>query len=556
VKSKVKEKIDLVLILGFIFLFSIGNFYALAEYFSNSSIKKKSSSYNQKRSYNGFDNVIPASELYYSEIYPQICSDDFGGAIIVWDDHRIHSDIYAQRVNSSGQVKWTIDGEPVCITEEEQASPQLCSNGVGGAFIIWEDWNWSTSSSDIYGQNINSSGNIQWSSDGVSICTASDYQYRSEICSDGKGVIIVTWEDLRSNSHDIYAQRINSSGHRQWKENGLIICKASGNHNDKLPQIIIDGVGGAFIIWEDWRTSSSDIYGQHINSSGDFQWSSDGVPICTASDDQYGSEICSDGNGGIIVTWEDYRLYSRCIYAQRINSTGYRQWKENGVPICTASEDNYNPQICSDGNGGAIITWSNLNHIGYGFVSNIRVQRVNSTGHIQWIANGTPICLISGSRWTPKILSDDSGGTFIFWVERRENRDGNIYGQRLNSTGDAQWSKDGVPICTVNSYKSNPEICNDTNGGVIVTWVDHRNGVDVYAQLVNSTGHIKWNYNGVPICTVIDFFNEIDDDDDDNDEEEAILGYNLYVLIGLISITSIIITIKRWKSIQTAKKSN
>jgi len=37
------------------------------------------------------------------------------------------------------------------------------------------------------------------------------------------------------------------------------------------------------------------------------QWQVDGVPICTAVNDQYSPKIISDGTGGAIIVWQDER---------------------------------------------------------------------------------------------------------------------------------------------------------------------------------------------------------------------------------------------------------
>jgi hypothetical protein len=57
-------------------------------------------------------------------------------------------------------------------------------------------------------------------------------------------------------------------------------------------------------------------------------WSDDptvNTPICTASGSQYNPQITSDGSGGAIITWEDNRegdSYTEDIYAQKIDQDG------------------------------------------------------------------------------------------------------------------------------------------------------------------------------------------------------------------------------------------
>ena len=46
------------------------------------------------------------------------------------------------------------------------------------------------------------------------------------------------------------------------------------------------------------------------------------VPLCTAAGDQLSPTIVSDGAGGAIVTWHDYRSGSTDIYAQRVERIG------------------------------------------------------------------------------------------------------------------------------------------------------------------------------------------------------------------------------------------
>ena len=66
------------------------------------------------------------------------------------------------------------------------------------------------------------------------------------ITSDGAGGAIVTWHDTRSGgTTDIYAQRVNASGAIQWTADGVALCTARGNQD--YVWITIDGAGGAIV---------------------------------------------------------------------------------------------------------------------------------------------------------------------------------------------------------------------------------------------------------------------------------------------------------------------
>ncbi|MHA1275314.1 MAG: hypothetical protein ACTSQS_18065, partial [Promethearchaeota archaeon] len=364
------------------------------------------------------------------------------------------------------------------------------------------------------------------------VCTYSNTQTDLQIVSDGFGGAIITWDDYRQgDNYDIYVQRINSSGSVQWATNGVPICNLK--KNQVIPDIISDGLGGAIITWYDNRSLDYDIYVQHINSAGVVQWGPNGTAICTAVGEQTFPEIISDGLGGAIITWRDYRNGNDFdIYAQRINSAGVIQWALNGTSICTTTGHQLYPQIVSDGLGGAIITWFDNRTSDY----DIYAQRINSQGIAQWTANGIIICNAAGNQYYPKTSEDGSNGALISWEDYRGGTNSDCYVQRVSATGVIQWNLNGVAACTALGDQRKFRMVNDGSGGVIVAWEDYRAGIffsDIYAQRIGTSA--------APGPSDDD-----DDDDDDNDDstEEnglTIPGFNLNIIYLTLALISIIL---------------
>ncbi|MBA7532249.1 hypothetical protein ES705_24475 [subsurface metagenome] len=411
---------------------------------------------------------------------PTITSDGDGGAIITWYD----SDIYAQRINSAGVVQWTTNGVDICTEADIQSNPTIVSDGAGGAIITWQDKRGGTFY-DIYAQRINSAGVVQWTANGEAICTeATQNQYSPTIVSDGAGGAIIIWEDMRSGNFDIYARRINSAGNVQWTADGEAICTAS--NNQRYPAIVSDGAGGAIITWYDERDADVNIYAQRIDSAGDVQWTANGKVICQAMGGQYDPAILSDGAGGAIITWDDHRGADYDIYAQWIDSAGDVQWTADGEAVCIADNNQEYPTIISDGAGGAIITWDDYRN---GSHDDIYAQRINSAGAGQWATDGEAICTAVDDQEEPMIVSDGDGGAIITWYDSRSIivGDYDIYAQRINSAGNVQWTDNGEAISTAEDSQSYPTIVSDGTGGAIITWYDDRNpDTDIYAQRISN----------------------------------------------------------------------
>ena len=424
------------------------------------------------------------------QVAPQLISDGTGGTIIIWGDYRNGSyDIYAQRIDANGVEQWLANGVAVCTAIGDQGAPQLISDGVGGAIITWRDGRIDLNNNDIYAQRINANGVGQWLATGVAVCTAIGSQGVPQLISDGSGGAIITWSDARSGtvltSGDIYAQRINANGVGQWLANGVAVCTVTGNQGS--PQLISDGSGGVIISWWDYRSGSSQVYVQRINANGVGQWLANGVAVCTAIGYQGAPQLISDGAGGVIISWVDNRSGNHDIYTQRINANGVGQWLANGVAVCTAIDNQDIPQLISDGAGGAIFTWEDLRSGSY----HIYAQRINANGVVQWLANGVAVCTATYYQLSPLLISDGAGGAIITWEGIISVGTNDIYAQRINANGVEQWLANGVAVSTALNNQSYHQIISDGAGGAIFTWEDLRSGSShIYAQNICADGSL------------------------------------------------------------------
>jgi len=82
-----------------------------------------------------------------------------------------------------------------------------------------------------------------------------------------------------------------------------------------------------------------------------------GIPVCTANNDQVTPAIVPDGSGGSIIAWQDCRSGNYDIYAQRANADGVVLWT---FGRCSYLHGGQQPTATSDRGRrqrGAIIAW-------------------------------------------------------------------------------------------------------------------------------------------------------------------------------------------------------
>lgn len=350
---------------------------------------------------------------------------------------------------------WPANGRVVCAATGNQSAPTLVADGAGGAIIVWQDQR-SGSSDDLYAQRILSTGVVDpaWPADGAALCTAAGVQQRARAVPDGAGGAIVTWYDQRggAGNDDIYAQRVLATGVADpaWPTDGRALCTAPGAQ--QTPAIAPDAAGGAIVAWYDERggAANGDIYAHHVGPNGavDPGWPADGLPVCTATGKQQLPALVVDGLHGAIVGWLDARSGSNDLYAHRLLAAGVVDpaWPVDGAAVCTAANSQSSLVMESDGVGGALLAWVDFR--ANASVSDLYAQHLEAGGAPDpaWPLNGAQLCTATGVQVSPALIADGSGGAIVGWADQRNGTTNNdIYAQRIQANGQLGGVVVGVP---------------------------------------------------------------------------------------------------------------
>jgi hypothetical protein len=290
---------------------------------------------------------------------------------------------------------------------------------------------------------------------------------------------------------DVYANRIGNTGSILWSSSSIPVrvgrCDSTWIVFEPYQGLSAtsDGAGGAIVAWTDYRQSASDIFAQRVDSLGMVEWAANGVPVCdVAGPVKNNPLIASDGVGGAIIAWQDTRVFQWHTFAQRIDGNGQRLWPTGGVVVDATSGVKSDHAVVGDGSGGAFLSWASAATGAW----NRYVQRILWSGAALWNPTGValsegPVAIGGGS-----MVSDEGGGAICTWLEPA----GSTYSlltQRIDGNGNLFWNPGGTLVASGVRYPwiAPNAAVHDGTGGLITAWEqDGANGIDFYAQHVTA----------------------------------------------------------------------
>ena len=441
-------------------------------------------------------------------------ADGEGGVFIAWEDLG-NATAFAQRLNAAGQPLWGPAGVDVATAQGFKFSPRAVSDGAGGVLIAWVDGRNGfcdpafQGECDIFAQHLDAQGHRLWQPDGVPVTVAPGNQGVSgiAIATDGSGGAILSWEDARPpDCCRIFAQRINASGHAVWAPDGIPISPPPTIVIGPIgtpPRAVSDATGGAIIAWLNTQVNPiaerPTVAVQRIDANGQALWSADGISVGFPVKENFGS-LAPDGADGAILAWSVVGQDGFAdLVTQRVSASGQTLWQAGGVSLAAAPFQQLNPDVVSDGAGGAITVWQDERDGAAGDCErlvgncNIYAQRVSAAGYALWPANGVPVSTAPNTQISPQAVEDGSGGAVIAWQDCRDFPDlyscgfsMDIYAQRVNAAGQTLWAANGVPVSRAPGNQGIPPgtpffdslvIVTDGTGGGILGWADGRDGI-------------------------------------------------------------------------------
>lgn len=387
--------------------------------------------------------------------------------LVVWSDSR-SLDVRGVRVSSSGAVLDPL-GIDVSESADTDGAPIVASNGTD-YLVAWTQTD--IGSPDLYARRVGATGEL---TSPPFVLAASAYsQFRPSIASNGTDYL-VAWEDQRMGFAvaDVYFARVSAAG-TDLDPGGRVLAAAA----DRQGAPSVASVGADyFVVWEDHRGASADVYGSGVTAGGVVRAAS-GIAISAGAADETTPSLASDGTGYFAV-WADTRPGYNDVYGTRITASG-TVVEATGVVVSNAMYDQLRPRVSSNG-AGYLAVWDDFRD---GIAFRPFSARISSAGAVL-DASGVTIP-IGTSAATGLTVGSDGVGYLVAWTSGGAS--GVIRGLRFAGTGTVL-DASALLLSPDANRQSLPAVAwNGTE--YFVAWTDRRAGVDVYGTRVSRAGTV------------------------------------------------------------------
>lgn len=370
--------------------------------------------------------------------YPRVASDGSGSSYVVWQTCDVP---HCQRLEADGSVAWALGARPVRSHGPICAVPRIVSSSMGSAIAIWPQA-WPGQSGDIFAQGLSPAGDMQWTSDGVAVTAAPDWQWDPDAVSDGMGGAYVVWRDERL---ELRVQHLGAGGALLFGASGVLLSDVPARG---APVIDSDGQGGMVAAWMDARNHVWSYYAQRVGPDGQLLWGHAGTPIRLNPLSSHGLSLVTDGVGGAYVGWIEFveSFGARYAHLQHVNAQGVSSVADSDLVIAPQGLEQSGLILAHDQENHVLAAWSEVR----------RGQPLDS------------VLVMATEFWPP------DGGS-------------------LRRTFELAWG---------HSYRGRPALCG-LSRGFLVSWEDERVSVGAHALFLQYVidGQCAWSGGGVKISS-------------------------------------------------------
>ncbi len=326
------------------------------------------------------------------------------------------SDIWIQKMDSSGNLLWGFAGVQVLPSTNTQKNPVVLPDGSGGCFLAYFDDN---APFGAFVQHYDINGLPLLPGRGRKLVShISNFWDDLSMVTDGQFLFCTMTLEKPATNEQVYAQKLDLNLNLLWDTTGIAVSPSANEYQNR--SCLPDGQGGLTVLFTRYSSSINQyLRVQHLDGIGNLLWSANGIELNTGQPTGEGRSILEKGpQSSYYVCWDGgtNSLFTG-IYLSKIDSAGVKSWGNTPVTVFDTINNQDLPDLEIDTNGNAYVTWRDFRS-GVGF--NCYVQKVSQTGNLLWTIPTAIDTLQQPQYVFPRILLL-SNGLHVYWGSYTSN---------------------------------------------------------------------------------------------------------------------------------------
>ncbi len=317
---------------------------------------------------------------------PKITSTGNGTVVVGWSSSAYS--IVAQKLDATGTPLWAAAGVSLVPPSGAFFLADLHGDGNGNAIVSWgaqlsqfdrELWTQKLAAAD---------GASLWGSSPVKVFGGTNgalqYGYFPPFTADGSGGAVFVWYTVTTVG-DVHVQHILSDGSAAFPQNGVEASTDTTQSHFEPSGAYDASTGDIYALWRETDTSTQSqigVYAQRVDSSGNRQWGNGGKVVVALGAIDQTQMTALPLQGGFLAAWaSDDSPNPMPIHVARINADGSYAFPGNVVDIKTAPTDTSRLTGALSANGYAAYTWTDNDAAGQGDVKAQNIQFDGTLGN-------------------------------------------------------------------------------------------------------------------------------------------------------------------------------
>ena len=162
--------------------------------------------------------------------------------------------------------------------------------------------------------------------------------------------------------------------------------------------------------------------------------------------------------------------------------------------VCGRDGEQTLPKVAATHDGGCYVSWEDLASGNY----DVYLQRLDAQGVAQWAADGIAVSTHPQDTWITDydLAVDQQDNAILAFNDIRDGADRDIFAYRVSPAGEQLWGPDGLTISANEGFEPDPQICVTTEGNVVFAWQEDS---VLHLRKVDAAGQDLWDPHTVTL---------------------------------------------------------